>query len=85
MEYPLSMKTFLLAVLLGWPLLAVAQNDSRKPEKKVDPAVERCKAQRGVDCDTPEGLNEWRLQERSRSEAVKDGSRHRLPPSPGPR
>ena len=79
------MNRLLLAVLLVWPLLAAPQNDSRKPEKKVDRAAERCKAQRGVDCETPEGLNEWRLQERSRSEAVKDGSRHRLPPSPGPR
>jgi len=43
-------------------------------------AAERCKANRGVDCDTPEGLREWQLQERSRREAVKDGSRHR--PSP---
>ena len=73
------MKTLFLAVLLGWPLLALAQNapqnDSQK--KKVERAVDRCKAQRGVDCDTPEGLKEWVLQERSRSEAVKDGSRVR--------
>jgi hypothetical protein len=32
-----------------------------------------------VDCDKPEGLKEWLLQERSRQEAVRDGSRHRLP------
>jgi len=30
----------------------------------------------GVDCDMPEGLKEWLLQERSRPEAVRDGSRH---------
>jgi hypothetical protein len=38
--------------------------------------VDRCKAQRGVDCDTPEGLHEWVLEERSRAEAVNEGSRH---------
>ena len=68
------MKTLLFMLLLGLPLLAVAQTTPQK--KKVDRAVERCKAQRGVDCDTPEGLHEWTLQERSRAEAVKDGSRH---------
>ena len=31
----------------------------------------------GVDCDTPEGLREWLLQERSRAEAIREGSRHR--------
>ncbi|MBV8031626.1 MAG: hypothetical protein JO035_08975 [Betaproteobacteria bacterium] len=39
-------------------------------------ARERCKAERGVDCDSPEGLREWELQDRSRQEAVQQGSRH---------
>ena len=73
--YPLSMKTLLLVGLLGWPLLALPQNDADK--KKVDRAVERCKAQRGVDCQTPQGLQEWVLQERSRAEALQDGSRRK--------
>ena len=68
------MKALLVAVLLGWALLASAA-DSQK--RKVERAVDRCKAQRGVDCDTPAGLNEWLLQERSRQEAVRDGSRHK--------
>jgi len=42
-------------------------------------ALERCKANRGVDCDTPEGLREWLLQERTRREAVNEGSRRRPP------
>jgi len=37
-----------------------------------------------VDCDTPEGLKEWLLLERSREEAVRDGSRHPLPAQPRP-
>ena len=43
-------------------------------------ARERCIAQRGTNCNTPQGLREWLLQERSRAEAIRDGSRHRLPP-----
>lgn len=74
------MKTLLLAVLLGWPLIALAQNEPQK--KKVERAVDRCKAQRGVDCDTPQGLREWELQERSRKEAVRDGSHHKIAPAP---
>lgn len=76
------MKRLLVAVLLGWALLASAAADSQK--KKVERAVDRCKAQRGVNCDTPEGLKEWVLQERSRQEAVRDGSRHRIT-TPAPR
>ena len=43
-------------------------------------ALERCRAERGVDCDTARGLREWELLERSRQEAVRQGSRH-LPPA----
>jgi len=46
-----------------------------RPER-VARARERCKAERGVDCDSPEGLREWELQDRSRQEAVQQGSRH---------
>lgn len=53
--------------------------DDRQIERR-ERAVERCKSQRGIDCDTPEGRREWLDQERTRREAVKDGSRHRLPP-----
>jgi len=82
MEYPFRMRKLLFVLLLGLPLLAPAQTTAQK--KKVDRAVERCKAQRGVDCDTPEGLREWVLQERSRAEAARDGSRH-VVKTPGPR
>jgi hypothetical protein len=79
-------KKILLALLLGWPLLAAAQTAAKaadSPQKKVERAADRCKAQRGVDCDTPEGLHEWVLQERSRAEAVRQGSRHQTnTPSP---
>ena len=68
------MKALLVAVLLGWALLASSADSGKK---KVERAVDRCKTQRGVDCDTPAGLNEWLLQERSRQEAVRDGSRHK--------
>lgn len=46
-------------------------------------ALERCQVNRGVDCDTDEGLREWLLQDRTRAEAVLDGARLRsgaLPP-----
>jgi len=79
------MKRVLLALALGWPLLVAAQNAPGAEKKKVERAADRCKAQRGVDCDTPQGLREWALQERSRAEAVKDGSRHRIPNAPAPR
>ena len=68
---------------LGWPLVAAAQqNDTNRQEKKVERAVDRCKAQRGVDCETAQGLQEWVLQERSRAEAVLDGSRRRVSTPP---
>jgi hypothetical protein len=36
-----------------------------------------------VDCDTPDGLREWVLQERSRQEVIRDGSHRRLPAQSG--
>ena len=38
-------------------------------------AVARCEAERGVDCQTAKGLQEWLLQERTRKEAEIQGSR----------
>lgn len=46
-------------------------------------AVDRCNVNRGVDCVTDEGLQEWLMQDRTRLEAVLEGSRLRsgaLPP-----
>lgn len=52
-------------------------------EQQRQRAVERCTLNRGVDCVTDEGLQEWLMQDRTRLEAVLDGSRLRsgaLPP-----
>ena len=80
------MKRLLCAVWLGLPLAilplqAGAQSNS-SPSAKPRPAdrdkalrakaVERCKANRGVDCETADGLKEWIDQERARA--------HRRPP-----
>ncbi len=50
-------------------------------QQRIDRAKERCTLNHGVDCDTPEGLKEWLLQERSRQEAIRD---RRRPIQPGP-
>ena len=41
-------------------------------DARVQRARENCIANRGVDCDTPRGLDEWLALERSRGEAVLD-------------
>jgi len=73
-----------LAVLVSAPVAAQTQNPpsdraAAKQQQRVDRAKERCRLNHGVDCETPEGLKEWVLQERTRQEAIRDGSRHRLP------
>jgi hypothetical protein len=77
-----------LAVLVSAPVAAQTQNSpsdrAAAKEQRINRAKERCNLNHGVDCDTPEGLKEWLLQERSRQEAVRDGSRRRLPTQPGP-
>ena len=77
-----------LAVLVSAPVAAQTQSplDKKATDKnqRVARAKERCRQNHGVDCDTPEGLNEWLLLERSREEAVREGSRHLLPGQPRP-
>ena len=77
----------IFAVLVSAPVVAQTQNprgDGAAPKnQRADRAKERCRLNRGVDCDTPEGLKEWLLQERSRQEAIRDGSRHRPATKPG--
>jgi hypothetical protein len=77
-----------LAVLVSASVAAQTQNPSGErattKNQQVDRAKERCRLNHGVDCDTPEGLKEWLLLERSREEAVRDGSRHPLPAQPRP-
>lgn len=72
-----------LAVFVSAPVAAQTQNpsDERTASKsqQADRAKVRCRLNRGVDCDTAEGLKEWLLLERSRAEAVRDGSRHPPP------
>ena len=69
-------KSILIACLcLGFGSLALAQTAEGPTPKKVDRkkdsaqkqrerAITRCRENRGVDCDTPEGLKEWIQQER---------------------
>ncbi len=58
---------------------ARAQQPERpSPQEQVSRARERCQAERGVDCQSASGLKEWVLLERSRAEAVQEGSRHRI-------
>ena len=77
-----------LAVLVSAPVAAQTQNPpgdrAAAKDQRADRAKERCRLNHGVDCDTPEGLKEWLLLERSRQEAISDGSRRRLPTQPGP-
>jgi hypothetical protein len=77
-----------LAVLVSAPVVAQTLNPlgdrAATKDQRADRAKERCRLNHGVDCDTPEGLKEWLLLERSRQEAIRDGSRRRLPTKPGP-
>jgi len=77
-----------LLVLVSAPVAAQTQNSpsdrAAAKQQRIDRARERCRLNHGVDCDTPEGLKEWVLQERTRQEAIRDGSRHRRPTQPGP-
>jgi hypothetical protein len=78
-------RTLAFALLVLISASVAAQTSSPQGEqatnknKLVERAKTRCKLNRGVDCDSPEGLKEWILAERSREEAVLDGSRHLLP------
>jgi hypothetical protein len=76
-----------LAVLVSAPVAAQTQNSpsdrAAAKQQQVDRARERCRQNHGVDCDTPEGLKEWVLQERSRQEAIRDGSHRRRPTQSG--
>jgi len=51
---------------------AVAAQRQAAQKASVDRARERCVANRGSDCDSMQGLEEWLLLDRSRSDAVLD-------------
>jgi len=73
----LVVAAFLLAPSFAQDKRPPAPGPSDK--ERIERARARCQENRGVDCDSLEGLKEWILQERSREEAVREGSRHRLP------
>jgi len=51
---------------------AVAMQRQAQQQARIERAQARCNANRGADCDTLEGLNEWLLLDRSRQDAVLD-------------
>jgi hypothetical protein len=73
-----------MAVLVSLPVSAQAPMPTPKGahaktgNARVERAKERCRLNHGVDCETAQGLQEWLLLDRSRNEAVRDGSRHRV-------
>jgi hypothetical protein len=79
--------TIALAVLVSAPVAAQTQKSpsdrAAAKQQRIDRARERCRLNHGVDCDTPEGLKEWVLQERTRQEAIRDRRRSTQPePTP---
>lgn len=88
MTIDLPVLAIAFAVLVSAPVVAQTQNppgqQAATKDQRADRAKERCTQNHGVDCDKPEGLEEWLLQERSRQEAVRDGSRHPVPQQPVP-
>jgi len=79
---------FVLALLgagaVSWAQTPNPSAASKAEQERIQRAKEHCQQNRGVDCESAEGLKEWLLQERSRDEAVREGSRHLLPGRPAP-
>lgn len=57
---------------LGDPVRAQAAWLQAEQQRRFERAAEQCRLHRGTDCETPQGLQEWLLNERSRAEAVLD-------------
>jgi hypothetical protein len=51
---------------------AAAVQAQAAQQSRIDQAREKCIANRGTDCDSLQGLQEWLLQDRSRADAVLD-------------
>jgi hypothetical protein len=51
---------------------AAAAQAQAEQQRRIEQAAEKCRANRGADCDTLQGLQEWLLQDRSRADAVLD-------------
>jgi hypothetical protein len=71
----------LAALAVAFPALAQSPDEAQRAQamaiqaeqaRRLERAAEQCRANRGVDCDTPAGLQEWLLNDRSRAEAVLD-------------
>jgi hypothetical protein len=89
------MKVLLVLALAAaaWPALAENQLTEREREMLARQQMQRdaiyaqararCIEQRGVDCVTEQGLQEWLLLDRSREQAVLDNVRPLTPPSAG--
>jgi len=75
---------FLVSTSVAAQTQSLPGKQATTKNQRAERAKERCKLNRGVDCDTPGGLKEWLLLERSREEAVRDGSRHPRPAQPRP-
>ncbi len=77
------MRTLLLIVTAGMavsayadPVIdrdrAVAMQRQAEVQRRIEQAQARCNANRGADCDTLDGLQEWLMLDRSRADAVLD-------------
>jgi hypothetical protein len=81
----MNFRTLAIAMTVLISLPVAAQTQTPKGEHattenaRVERATERCRQNLGVDCKTGQGLKEWLLLDRSRNEAVREGSRHLLP------
>jgi hypothetical protein len=69
------------AIAASFPSFAEPLDDPQRAQaawiqaeqaRRLERAAEQCRANRGVDCETPAGLQEWLLNDRSRAEAVLD-------------
>ena len=58
---------------------AAAAQAQAEQQRRLEQAAEKCRANRGTDCDSVQGLQEWLLLDRSRADAVLD----RVYPVPG--
>ena len=78
---PVVLAATALLALIALPALAEPFSDPQRAwaaqlqaeqQRRLERAQARCVENRGVDCDTREGLEEWLLLDRSRAEAVLD-------------
>ena len=88
------MRILLLSLLVAASLPALAENQLTEREREMlarqqqqrdamyAAAKVRCIEQRGVDCATEQGLQEWLLLDRSREQAVLDNIRPGVPMPP---